>query len=222
MFESDYLYKILNDDVSDVKTRIVRAAIEEFALGSVEHANIRTITDNAQVNVAAVSYYFQGKENLYVAILKDLAHYAEKTFSPHYKASESIFESQDAAKAELLIVKFITELMDSFRNSKITTSMILIVLREEVTQSKYFQYLSMPIFEKPISVIAALLSVAAKGKKDLHDCILMAQSIWVNARFYCLPGQSVLRLHGWKKIGEDESLVIKNALVKSIRSFVEQ
>jgi TetR/AcrR family transcriptional regulator, regulator of cefoperazone and chloramphenicol sensitivity len=54
-------------DVQDAtKTRLLEAAGEEFADKGFECARIRTISERAQANVAAVNYHFGDKEQLYV------------------------------------------------------------------------------------------------------------------------------------------------------------
>jgi TetR/AcrR family transcriptional regulator, regulator of cefoperazone and chloramphenicol sensitivity len=53
--------------------RLLAAASEEFARHGYASARIRQIVDAAKVNLAAVNYYFGGKEGLYRATLRHLA-----------------------------------------------------------------------------------------------------------------------------------------------------
>ena len=53
--------------------RLLEAASEEFARHGYAGARIRQIVDAAQMNLAAVNYYFGGKEGLYEATLRFLA-----------------------------------------------------------------------------------------------------------------------------------------------------
>ena len=53
--------------------RLVAAASEEFAQHGYSSARVRTIAVAAHVNLAAVNYYFGGKEGLYRATLHSLA-----------------------------------------------------------------------------------------------------------------------------------------------------
>ena len=57
---------------SDAQQRIVEAAGRIFADSGYKHTTIRTICRQAGVNVAAVNYYFGGKKNLYLAVLRAL------------------------------------------------------------------------------------------------------------------------------------------------------
>ncbi len=53
--------------------RLIAAACEEFARHGYASARVRQIADTARVNLAAVNYYFGGKEGLYRATLRFLA-----------------------------------------------------------------------------------------------------------------------------------------------------
>lgn len=53
--------------------RLLTAASEEFARHGFASARVRQIVEAAKVNVAAVNYYFGGKEGLYRATLRHLA-----------------------------------------------------------------------------------------------------------------------------------------------------
>jgi AcrR family transcriptional regulator len=58
---------------NDACQRLVAAACEEFARHGYSGARVRRIAEAAQVNLAAVNYYFGGKEGLYLATLRHLA-----------------------------------------------------------------------------------------------------------------------------------------------------
>ena len=57
----------------EASRRLLEAASEEFARHGYAGARIRHIVDAAQVNLAAVNYYFGGKQGLYRATLRFLA-----------------------------------------------------------------------------------------------------------------------------------------------------
>ena len=58
---------------NDTRRRLLAAASEEFARHGFAGARVRQIVESAKVNVAAVNYYFGGKEGLYRATLRSLA-----------------------------------------------------------------------------------------------------------------------------------------------------
>lgn len=58
---------------NETRHRLLRAAAEEFARHGFASARVRSIVDAAKANLAAVNYYFGGKEGLYRATLEFLA-----------------------------------------------------------------------------------------------------------------------------------------------------
>jgi AcrR family transcriptional regulator len=60
----------MNEHRNTTRDRILDAAEHLFARRGYERATIRHIASSARANLAAVGYYFQGKENLYVAVIE--------------------------------------------------------------------------------------------------------------------------------------------------------
>jgi len=58
---------------NEARLRVLAAAVDEFARHGFANARIRSIVEAARVNVAAVNYYFGGKDGLYRATLMSLA-----------------------------------------------------------------------------------------------------------------------------------------------------
>ena len=73
------------DDQADVgtKERLLKAAREVFAERGVKEATVRDICARARANVAAVNYYFGGKDRLFMAVLADYLHTAQEKYPTH-------------------------------------------------------------------------------------------------------------------------------------------
>ena len=71
----------MGDDLAhrESSRRLLEAASEEFARHGYGGARIRQIVDAAQVNLAAVNYYFGGKQGLYRETLRFLARRSTRT-----------------------------------------------------------------------------------------------------------------------------------------------
>ena len=60
----------MSDDKHDTKNRLLDAAEQLFLSKGFETVSIRELAAAADVNVAAVNYHFQGKDNLYREVIK--------------------------------------------------------------------------------------------------------------------------------------------------------
>src|SRR5690606_5050110 len=66
--------------MSDTKQEIMNVAMQLFAKKGYHSTSIRDITSAAKMNSSMVSYYFQSKENLYVALFESFYHNYQNEF----------------------------------------------------------------------------------------------------------------------------------------------
>lgn len=82
-------------DPIDTKTRLLKAAMVEFAEKGFESATVRDICQRANANLNAVKYYFVDKRGLYVETVKEahrlqLSHMKSPDIDPTLDASEQL------------------------------------------------------------------------------------------------------------------------------------
>lgn len=71
MTRADSPEKEMRDSMHDgTKSRLLRAASEVFSRQGLKKATVREICDLARANVAAINYYFGGKDKLYVQVIR--------------------------------------------------------------------------------------------------------------------------------------------------------
>jgi TetR/AcrR family transcriptional regulator, regulator of cefoperazone and chloramphenicol sensitivity len=94
----------------DTRARMIQAAGEVFADHGFEGAKVRTITERAGVNVAAVNYHFRDKAELYKLVLLDAC-----SIKAAYR--ETLANAADAPEEQLrfLIRRFMSDLLDPDR-----------------------------------------------------------------------------------------------------------
>lgn len=78
------------DEARSTREKIIDAAGDVFGLRGFKAATIREICKKADVNIASVNYYFQGKEGLYREVARDLI---AKTFNRYPVARETESEA---------------------------------------------------------------------------------------------------------------------------------
>ncbi len=62
--------KLKTDEHIEVRQRILAAAEQLFSEKGFSSTTVREITKKANCNLAAINYHFQGKDNLYVEVIK--------------------------------------------------------------------------------------------------------------------------------------------------------
>ena len=136
-----------NSKSQDTRSIIALAAIEEFAMRSVDGARTRQIAKKANVNHAAISYYFGGKWEMYLEIIRTMTRHFSKLFAPVYAECGAFLasEKKSRARAVELVKKFLTT-SHQFYLSDITAKIDMILKREENFPSEAFDI----VFEEGI------------------------------------------------------------------------
>ncbi len=121
---------------TDVKIRILLAAKKLFAKQGFEKTTVRQICEEAGANVALVSYYFGGKENMFAALFE--------SFLPNDQIA-SIDPDLDPVSGLKLLIRGVTEL----RRKDI--ELIIIIQQEIVMDTERVQKIKpyvMPLWRK--------------------------------------------------------------------------
>ena len=111
--------------MEDTRGRLLLAAGELFAERGFDGASAREICDRAGVNVAAINYYFGGKEALYVEAVKAAA--------PLFRA-EAVFDRQESPPNECdpkrLLADYIRLMLEHMIGQDTPSWKIKLIMRE--------------------------------------------------------------------------------------------
>ncbi len=82
------------------KSQLIAAAIAQFGEYG-QHATTRDIAAQAGQNIAAITYYFGSKDDLYLACGQWIADFIGDNFRPHAEAAEALLagESPDRQRS---------------------------------------------------------------------------------------------------------------------------
>ena len=82
------------------KSQLIAAALAQFGEYGL-HATTRDIAAQAGQNIAAITYYFGSKDDLYLACAQWIADFIGENFRPHVQAAESLFAQPEPDKAAI-------------------------------------------------------------------------------------------------------------------------
>ena len=80
------------------KNQLIAAALAQFGEYGL-HATTRDIAAQAGQNIAAITYYFGSKEDLYLACARWIADFIDVNFRPHVEAATRLLELGGASAA---------------------------------------------------------------------------------------------------------------------------
>ncbi len=169
-----------------VQQRILRSAGEVFAARGYQDATIREICRQAEVNLAAVNYYFGDKQRLYIEAVKHArALIAERLPLPEWPS-----EAPPEQKLELFIGTFLGRLLSSetaaWQTRLLTREMMDPTQAcEEIVQESF-----RPFFEVLLEILRELMS----PEVPLHRVHQMGLSVVGQCVFYRAHSQVVTML----------------------------
>lgn len=221
MIQDDIISKIVSGDFSDPKAAIMKTAIEEFALRSLDGARTRAIAEKSGSNIAAINYHFGSKRRLYEAVILHISRYFDSYIAPYYDEGARIIAAQKAQTAKKFIQKFLIDCIRKFSEIGIVSPFCEILSRESASPSEFFKPAYESLYERPVAFIAKLLETASKEKIQPDMGIVFAHSLWANVRDYSSKSEAIMRLHSWKKFGEREIKILEDSLQKVLEKTLK-
>lgn len=177
MPEKNYIKELVNGECSDPKARIIKAALEEFGLRSFAGARTREIAAKANLNHAAISYYFGGKNELYMELARQIRDFIKEFSMPYFEKFAQLQASADSAAARNLALEFLGNRLDSEHiPDYLLRSIILIITREELYQTQIFGVFE-GLFRAELEMLAGLISIASCGAVSGDRARIAAQML---------------------------------------------
>ena len=192
-------------NADETRKAIFEAALEEFALRSVEGARTRDIARRANVNHAAINYHFGSKRRMYEHVIKDTIQYFADYFAPLVAEVEEFLEKDGKnAKKAIEFIKKILIFHHSFFYNPGFSSFYLLVKREELFPSSAFETVFKKGFKPMHHNFVRLVDVASGFTRTKKENSMIAISlIGLNGSLNsCKVG--FLRMNGQDELKKDD------------------
>jgi|SRR6056297_3179276 len=203
---------------------LIAAAIEGFGRLGYDAVSTRSIARQAGANQAMISYYFGGKEGLYLATIEHIAESLSEQIGP---VAASVLEERTQLQedpdtppeAYLELIYRITDRLVEVVSSEETHAWARIILREQQDPSPAFDVLYQRFIRRIIEPLSYLLNGARGGDgRSAHDRIRVLTVIGQVIVFRA-ANAAALRLMGWKRIGPREVTEIQSVVRDNIAAI---
>lgn len=163
---------------SEAKNKILWAAANVFAENGYRHGTIRQIANKAEMNVAAVNYYFGNKEALYQEVLKT---WTEESFKKYPVMQESETGASPEEKLYYQIRQVLSKLFDEDQAPWFGTLFVRMATLEEKDQMKD---LAECIYKPSVNIMVEIIREIAGKEVDEELLYFMATDIIGQCVFY--------------------------------------
>ena len=172
----------------DTRKRLLQAGGEVFAQYGFRGATVRRIAKKAQANVAAVNYYFAGKEGLYLAVMEHTFTTAQGKYPPDLGLGEN---AGPEARLHAFITTLLLRLLDEGRPAWHGKLMIREIADPSPVLDRVVDQAIRPLFDKLAGIIRDLLN----GDATPEAIRLATMSIMGQCLFYRNSRPVISRLY---------------------------
>ena len=202
----------------DTPSKILIAALIEFGKAPVKSVGTRDIAKRAGVNIAAISYYFDGKDELYALLVDQIIEYFNKTSAEFRQRLDALVAAPDKQAAKQLLRDYIRwrvmspENREDMRND-VVKSVISIVSREEFNNTPLFKKIHDEVVKWSDAVFSESFKIIFGNSIDDESARILALSVsGMLVKFTVVP-ESVKYSMQWRKIGVEENEKICQTLM---------
>lgn len=182
----------------EARQRILDAALRAFGAHGFKGATTRGIADEAGVQLPALTYYFGGKEGLYVACAEEIvARYRARMFEPILESPAALGTAArpaDARRALKTILGTLAEQLVATQESEIWTAF---VLREMAEHGPAFEILYAQVWAPGVELVARLIRQALGDKPSARAAHVEALLLLSSLSAFSIARPVALRSLGW-------------------------
>ena len=194
------------------KNQLIAAALAQFGEYGL-HATTRDIAAQAGQNIAAITYYFGSKEDLYLACAQWIADFIGSQFRPHAEEAERLFaqpEPDRGAMRELILRACKNMIMLLTQDDTVNLSKF--ISREQLSPTAAYQLVHDQVINPLHTHLTRL--IAAYTGRDANDTqmILHTHAILGEVLAFRLGKETILLRTGWSQFDEDKTALIEQTV----------
>ncbi|EKN6255705.1 transcriptional regulator [Yersinia enterocolitica] len=201
------------------RQQLIQAATELFGEQGLKGATTREIAQRAGQNIAAITYYFNSKEGLYLAVAQQIADFIQQAFAPLALEIDQFLRlpSQEQSPGQQLhyIRRGLLEFSHLMTQPE-TLNISKIMAREQLSPTDAYPLIHAqaisPLHQKMNLLLATFIGADASATKTiLHTHALIGEVL-----AFCMARETIRRQAGWLEIGEPESEMINQVVIEHI------
>ena len=209
-------------NAEETRAAILAAALEEFAIHSVDGARTREIARKAKVNHAAINYHFGGKDEMYFKIIRETIDTFEEKFRPIYAEVEDFLAKDGKDKAKAIdLIKRILILHHDIILSPSFPWFYLLLRREEIFPTKAFDLVFKRSYKPAHQNFAKLVDIATEFKLSPKENSMMAVGLMSLNGALTSCKTPFLKLNCQESITKEDLELFKNLIVTSVDKLLQ-
>jgi AcrR family transcriptional regulator len=183
------------------RARLLQAGLEIFGDKGPRGATVREIARRAGQNVAAIAYYFGGKEQLYLAVLEGIVRELRRRMAGVFAAMEKLqAHPPDPDSARRLLKEFLREVYLRVLSRDEAVAMARLLVREQLRPSSGFDVIYERGFLPLHTGLTRLVGHALGLDPEQPDTLLRTHMLMGQVYFFAMTREAILRRLGWETL----------------------
>jgi len=196
--------------------RLLDAGVEAFARYGLEGIATRQLAKAAGVNVAAIAYYFGGKEGYYLAVVR---HLVQERAKPVRDLIERVRGELSASRenpetAVRLLLQLLHGLAVTIMLKHDAVAIASIFSREQLRPTDAFEVIYEGVIQPMHQLVSQLVAQATRKPPDTPETIIRAHVLLGQVLFFRIAGTTLCRRLGWNHITEVRAEHIANIMAE--------
>ncbi|KFC82807.1 transcriptional regulator CecR [Buttiauxella agrestis] len=203
------------------KNTLITAAIAQFGEYGL-HATTRDIAALAGQNIAAITYYFGSKEELYMASAQWIADFITHNFQPHVKRAKAILSQENPDKPQIReLIHTACEHMIILLTADETLNLSKFISREQLSPTPAYQLIHQQVIAPMHTHLTTLVGRYTGRSPDDTATILHTHALLGQVLAFRLGRETILLRAGWTTF-DQESVKQISDVVRSHIDFILQ
>lgn len=187
------------------KSQLIAAAIAQFGEYG-QHATTRDIAAQAGQNIAAITYYFGSKDDLYLACAQWIADFIGNNFRPHAQAAEELLAQPAADKAAMrTLILRACQNMILLLTQEDTVNLSKFISREQLSPTPAYQLIHDQVIAPLHCHLTRLIAAYTGLNADSTQMILHTHALLGEVLAFRLVRETVLRRAGWAEFDQEKT-----------------
>jgi AcrR family transcriptional regulator len=198
---------------------LIEAGVEVFGANSLESATTRDIAQRAGQNIAAIAYYFGGKDGLYMAVVEHIASIIGERIGPLMDEIARYLAQPNRSAGRCL------DYMGQLLASTIAThsdmlAVTSIIVKEQMHPTPAFDVLYARGLGQLQATGAALLEAYCGTPADAEETIVRFHALLGQSLAFRFARETIIRRAEWQGIGQQEEQLIRDVVVEQAQAVM--
>lgn len=204
----------------DTRERLLQAAVVAFGQRDFDGVSIREVVEAAGANIAAISYHFGGKRELYLATAAFLADKLHAGMADQLHRIEQAIERGEREACAALLCRFLGQFLEQMLTGELGESAPGIIFREQHRPTEAFEILYARLLEPMHATLASLVACHLGRSAGDREVITLSHALLGQTVIFRIGRTTLLRRLNQTTYAPSDIEQIKSALSGYCRALL--